>query len=166
MVVITQALLMRCFNKIGFIALPLKWVLFRYDCTFYVCIIANSRSDQLHLVLVVVVLSAHVHSYTWSVKLCSCTFNMTDSKACLLKFALVASFLFGLLLFKSKGKDVDKFTKTKNDDRLCQPKTRVAFAKTHKTGSSTIQVNHFHIISSYGTKKTFQTDVKLSLYVT
>ena len=102
--------------------------------------------------IVVVVLFAHVHSNTWSVKLCSCTFNMTDSKACLLKFVLVASFLFGLILFKSKGKDVDKITKTKNDDRLCQPKTRVAFAKTHKTGSSTIQVNHFHIISWYGAK--------------
>ena len=102
--------------------------------------------------IIVVVFSVHVHSYTWSVKLCSCTFNMTDSKACLLKFVLVASVLFGLLLFKSKGKDVDKFTKTKNDDRLCQPKTRVAFAKTHKTGSSTIQVNHILIVSSYGAK--------------
>ena len=138
--------------------------MFRYDCSFYARIHANSISDQLHLV--VVVHFAHVHFYTWSVKLCSCTFNMTDSKACLLKYVLVASFLFGLFLFKSKGRGIDKITKTENNDRLCQPKTRVAFAKTHKTGSSTIQVNHFHIISSYGTKKTFQTDVKLSLYVT
>ena len=100
--------------------------------------------------IVVVVLFAHVHSNTWSVKLCSCTFNMTDSKACLLKFVLVATFLFGFFLFKSKGRGIDKITKTENNERACRPKTRIAFAKTHKTGSSTIQVNHFHIISSYG----------------
>ena len=50
-------------------------------------------------------------------------------------------------------KGIDKITKTENNDRLCQPKTRIAFAKTHKTGSSTIQVNHFHIVSSRGHPK-------------
>ena len=149
----TKALLMRCFNNIGLIAIALLVVCSVQVRLYVLCILcANSRSDQLHLVLVIVVLFAQVHSYTWSVKLCSCTFNMTDSKACLLKFVLVASVLFGLLLFKSKGRGIDKITKTENNERACRPKTRIAFAKTHKTGSSTIQVNHFHIISSYGAK--------------
>ena len=118
----------------------------------YVCTYKPTVDLTSFIYIAVVVFSVHVHSYTWSVKLCSCTFNMTDSKACLLKCVLVVSFLFGLILFKSKGRGIDKIAKTENKERLCQPKTRIAFAKTHKTGSSTIQVNHFHIISSYGAK--------------
>ena len=56
-----------------------------------------------------------------------------------LKFILIASFLFGCFLLKSylhrSISDV-----IKDNEEHCQPKTRIAFAKTHKTGSSTIQV--------------------------
>ena len=56
-----------------------------------------------------------------------------------LKFILIAAFLFGCFLLKSNlHRSISDVIK--DNEEHCQPKTRIAFAKTHKTGSSTIQV--------------------------
>ena len=71
-----------------------------------------------------------------------------------LKFILIASFLFGCFLLKSylhrSISDV-----IKDNEEHCQPKTRIAFAKTHKTGSSTIQVGLKSFQSSLVTLEIF-----------
>ena len=69
---------------------------------------------------------------------------MTDMKTCVLKFILISAFVFGCFLLKSKSTNLHRsdsdVINPEDKEELCQPKTRIAFAKTHKTGSSTIQV--------------------------
>ena len=70
--------------------------------------------------------------------------KMADTNACVLKFVLMAIFLLGCLLFKFENKNLHNSNSDvinpEDKEEHCQPKTRIAFAKTHKTGSSTIQV--------------------------
>ena len=70
--------------------------------------------------------------------------KMADTNACVLKFILMAIFILGCLMFKSENKNLhisdSDVINLKDKEEHCQPETRIAFAKTHKTGSSTIQV--------------------------
>ena len=67
---------------------------------------------------------------------------MADLNTCALKIIFTTAFLLGCLLVKSKNGNFQRSEKSDIEDpeRHCKPKTRIAFAKTHKTGSSTIQV--------------------------
>ena len=67
---------------------------------------------------------------------------MADLNTCAVKIIFTTAFLLGCLLVKSKNGNFQRSEKSDIDDpeRHCKPKTRIAFAKTHKTGSSTIQV--------------------------
>ena len=69
---------------------------------------------------------------------------MTDMNTCVLKFILISAFVFGCFLLKSRSTNLHRsdsdVINPEDKEELCQPKTRIAFAKTHKTGSSTIQV--------------------------
>ena len=91
--------------------------------------------------------SGQVHPHecdTWSVKVYNCSLKMADMNTGLLKFILLAIFLLGCFLLKSENNNFHRsdsdVINPKDKEEHCQPKTRIAFAKTHKTGSSTIQV--------------------------
>ena len=81
---------------------------------------------------------------SWSVKVLQLQLKMADTNACVLKFILVTIFLLGWLLIKYENKNLyvsnSDVINLKDKEEHCQPETRIAFAKTHKTGSSTIQV--------------------------
>ena len=70
--------------------------------------------------------------------------KMAEMNTGLLKFILLAIFLLGCFLLKSENNNFHRsdsdVINPKDKEEHCQPKTRIAFAKTHKTGSSTIQV--------------------------
>ena len=70
--------------------------------------------------------------------------KMAEMNTGVLKFVLIAIFLLGCFLLKSENNNFHRsdsdVINPKDKEEHCQPKTRIAFAKTHKTGSSTIQV--------------------------
>ena len=70
--------------------------------------------------------------------------KMAEMNTGVLKFVLIAIFVLGCFLLKSENNNFHRsdsdVINPKDKEEHCQPKTRIAFAKTHKTGSSTIQV--------------------------